>query len=170
MAHCTSFLCIPTQSAISAVWILQNLHLFRKIKKMESNSLREKVAAIRQSLFDEEILDKQFVQMERLEDVDNPNFAEELMTLERPPYDTNRLDKFLHQLKGSSASVGANKGWIETNEMREAFKSEHVERTKSQFQLVKRAHETLKGKMETYFHLLRQARPADAAQPPSKGK
>ncbi|XP_070666623.1 pseudo histidine-containing phosphotransfer protein 1-like [Malus domestica] len=85
---------------------------------------------------------------------------------ERPPYDTNRLDKFLHQLKGSSASVGANKAWIETNEMREAFKSEHVERTKSQFQLVKRAHETLKVKMETYFHLLREAGPADAAHPP----
>lgn len=29
----------------------------------------------------QEILDKQFVQMEELEDVHNPNFAEELMTL-----------------------------------------------------------------------------------------
>ncbi|RXH74627.1 hypothetical protein DVH24_029348 [Malus domestica] len=153
-----------------------------EIKKMEGNSLREQVAAMRQSLFDEEILDKQFVQMEELEDVHNPNFAEELMTLyfrdsskllvsvekalERPPYDANKLDKFLHQLKGSSASVGANKVWIETNKMREALKAEDVERIKNQFQLVKRAHKTLKGKLEPYFHLLRQAGPADAAQPP----
>lgn len=29
----------------------------------------------------QEILDTQFMQMEQLEDVDNPNFAEEVMTL-----------------------------------------------------------------------------------------
>lgn len=29
----------------------------------------------------QEILDKQFVQMEQLEDADNPNFAEEVMSL-----------------------------------------------------------------------------------------
>ncbi|CAL9027791.1 unnamed protein product [Prunus brigantina] len=150
---------------------------------MGSNPLRQQVASMRQSLFDEEILDKQFMQMEQLEDVDNPNFAEEVMTLyirdstkliatveqalERPPYDVNKLDKSLHQLKGSSASVGANKVWIETNQMRESIKAGDLEsRTKAQLQLIKLAHETLRGKVEPYFRLVRQVGPSETAQRP----
>ncbi|CAB4288378.1 unnamed protein product [Prunus armeniaca] len=149
---------------------------------MGSNPLRQQVASMRQSLFDEEILDKQFMQMEQLEDVDNPNFAEEVMTLyirdstkliatveqalERTPYDVNKLDKSLHQLKGSSASVGANKVWSETNQMRESIKAGDLERTKAQLQLIKLAHETLRGKVEPYFHLVRQVGPSETAQRP----
>ncbi|KAL6274595.1 hypothetical protein ACE6H2_025287 [Prunus campanulata] len=126
---------------------------------MGSNPLRQQVASMRQSLFDEEILDKQFMQMEQLEDVDNPNFAEEVMTLYLR--DSTKLIATVEQ-----ALVGANKVWIETNQMRESLKAGDLERTKAQLQQIKLAHETLRGKVEPYFHLLRQVGPPEIAQRP----
>lgn len=83
---------------------------------MEDNKvLRQQLATMRQSFFDEGILDKHYVQVEELEDKDNPHFAEEVMTmffrdstkliatvehaLEKSPCDLPKMDKYLHQLK-----------------------------------------------------------------------
>ncbi|GMY36105.1 histidine-containing phosphotransfer protein 4-like [Fagus crenata] len=91
---------------------------------MDSNHLRQQIANMRQSLFVEELLDYQFLQLEQLEDNENPNFLEEIIALyfsESPKLiaildqaleefvNYAELDKYFHQLKGSSASIGANK-------------------------------------------------------------
>ncbi|KAH7511492.1 pseudo histidine-containing phosphotransfer protein 5 isoform X1 [Ziziphus jujuba] len=150
---------------------------------MENSPMRQQIASMRQSLFDEEILDNHYLQLEQLEDRDNPNFAEEVMTLycrdstkiiaslhqilEKPgPMDVNKLDKFLHQLKGSSASVGANKIRNEVNLMREYVKEENIEKTKSAFQELQIQHDILRAKIEPYFQLLRQVGPIETAQRP----
>ncbi|KAF3442976.1 hypothetical protein FNV43_RR16894 [Rhamnella rubrinervis] len=127
---------------------------------MEANKpLRQQIASMRQSLFDEGILDNHYMQLENLEDNDNPNFAEEVMSLycrdstkiiaslhqalEKPgPLDVNKLDKLLHQLKGGSA------------------------RTKSMFQQLQKEHDTLRARIEPYFQLLRQVGPCETAQRP----
>ncbi|KAK8674945.1 hypothetical protein V6N13_033021 [Hibiscus sabdariffa] len=44
-------------------------------------NLRQQIAEMRQSFFDEGILDKQFYQLELLEKRGNPNFVEEVLTI-----------------------------------------------------------------------------------------
>uniref|UniRef100_A0A7N0TU62 Histidine-containing phosphotransfer protein n=1 Tax=Kalanchoe fedtschenkoi TaxID=63787 RepID=A0A7N0TU62_KALFE len=46
-----------------------------------SNQMHRQISAMRQSLFDQGYLDEQFIQLEELQDDDNPNFVEEVVTL-----------------------------------------------------------------------------------------
>ncbi|XWS26781.1 hypothetical protein CRYUN_Cryun26dG0059600 [Craigia yunnanensis] len=114
---------------------------------MESKPLRQQFAAMRQSSLmrgkQKEILDGQFTQLEQLEDRDNPNFVEEVLTLyfkdsttllatveqamETIPIDFPKVDKILHQLKGSSASIGANKVRNEISKTRELWQEGNLE-------------------------------------------
>ncbi|KAF4390042.1 hypothetical protein F8388_002984, partial [Cannabis sativa] len=55
---------------------------------MESNPLRQQIANMRQSLFDEvgwlklqKMLDEHYLIVEQLEDKNNPNFAEDIMAM-----------------------------------------------------------------------------------------
>ncbi|XVF34913.1 hypothetical protein REPUB_Repub18cG0099300 [Reevesia pubescens] len=149
---------------------------------MESRPLRQQIAAMRQSFFDEEILDRQFTQLEQLEDRDNPNFVEEVLTLyfrdsttllatveqamETVPIDIPKVDKILHKLKGSSASIGANKVLNEITKTRELWQEGNLEGAKAAFQELRKEHDTLKAKLEPYFQQLRQAGPVDTAVRP----
>ncbi|KAF4362147.1 hypothetical protein F8388_023999 [Cannabis sativa] len=100
-----------------------------------NNQMRRQIAAMRQSLFDQGFLDEQFIQLEELQDDANPNFVEEVATLyyrdssrliynldqalEKSPLDFNKLDNYMHQLKGSSTSIGAKKVKAECTQFRE---------------------------------------------------
>ncbi|XP_021277378.1 pseudo histidine-containing phosphotransfer protein 2-like [Herrania umbratica] len=147
---------------------------------MDSRSLREQIAAMRQSFFDEEILDAQFSQLEQLTDKDEPHFAEDVVTMyfrestdnlipaieehmKATPIDIPKLDRVMHKLKGSSASIGANKVRNEINNTMALLEEGNVEGAKAAFEQVLKEHETLKGKLETYFQQLRQAGPVDSA-------
>ncbi|XP_022729864.1 pseudo histidine-containing phosphotransfer protein 5-like isoform X2 [Durio zibethinus] len=137
---------------------------------------------MRQSFFDEEILDRQFIQLEKLEDRENPNFVEEVLTLyfrdsttllatieremENVPIDFPKVDRILHQLKGSSASIGANKVRNEITKTRELWQQGNREGAKATFQEARKEHDTLKAKLEPYFQQLRQAGPAETAMRP----
>nr|CAB3483800.1 unnamed protein product [Digitaria exilis] len=83
------------------------------------------LAALLNSMFSAGLLNDQFQQLKELEDPSTPEFLSEVVTLfcedgeriigelarllERPSVDFDRVDAFVHQLKGSSASVGAQK-------------------------------------------------------------
>ncbi|XP_060964690.1 pseudo histidine-containing phosphotransfer protein 5-like isoform X2 [Cannabis sativa] len=128
---------------------------------MESNPLRQQIANMRQSLFDEKMLDEHYLIVEQLEDKNNPNFAEDIMAMyfrdstqlianleqalekEKPHHDFIVMEKQLYQLAGSSA------------------------RMKTTLQQVKKEHEKLRGRIEPYFQLLRQVGPVETAQRPS---
>ncbi|PRQ46698.1 putative signal transduction histidine kinase, phosphotransfer (Hpt) domain-containing protein [Rosa chinensis] len=140
----------------------------------DSNSLRNQISTLRQFFFDEGMLDKHFVQLEELEE-ENPHFAEEVMTmffrdstkliatvehaLQTPPYDLPQIDQYLHQLKGSSSSVGAAKVWSEINKLRALLKDGEMERFWTQFFQVKNEHDKLKENLGPYFQMLRQLDP-----------
>ncbi|XP_042516416.1 histidine-containing phosphotransfer protein 4-like [Macadamia integrifolia] len=146
---------------------------------MERYQLRRQVAVVKQSLFDQGYLDEQFVQLEELQDTDNPNFVEEVVTLffrdsarmivnieqamERSPLDFNRLDNYMHQFKGSSSSIGAKKVKEESTQFREYCRTGNADGCMRSFQQVKKEHATLKKKLESYFQLARQAGPAETA-------
>ncbi|KAK9127698.1 hypothetical protein Syun_016495 [Stephania yunnanensis] len=75
------------------------------------------------SMYNEGLLDQQFDQLLALQDADSPGFIEEVIKLfcqdserilgeltkhmSQPVVDYTMIDAYVHQLKGSSASVGA---------------------------------------------------------------
>ncbi|KAL6221075.1 hypothetical protein ACLB2K_002937 [Fragaria x ananassa] len=142
----------------------------------DNNTLRAQISSLRQSFFDEGMLDDHYVQLEELEAEDNPHFCEEVMTmflrdctkliatLERsvhePEFDPQQIDQYLHQLKGSSSSVGAAKVWSEVNILREILKADgDYARFRDHLAQLKVEHQKLEANLEPYFQVLRQLDP-----------
>ncbi|XP_041006351.1 histidine-containing phosphotransfer protein 4-like [Juglans microcarpa x Juglans regia] len=144
--------------------------------------LRQQIATARQSLFSEEILDmSQFMQLERLEDKDSPNFVEQTLSLyfsdatkaiaaieqalmpsEFVLLDFNKLGIQLHRLKGSSASVGAKKVLTRVIKALECCRKGDMEGCKAAVRILKQDYNTLRDRLQTYFQLLQsQARFAE---------
>ncbi|XP_031250616.1 pseudo histidine-containing phosphotransfer protein 2-like [Pistacia vera] len=137
--------------------------------------LKEQIVAMRQSFFDEEILDNYFIQLEQLENEENPNFVEEVVNvffsdsfnhlaiieeeMNKSPVDYLKLDRYLHQLKGSSASIGANKIKIAVNRTREDCKEGDMEGARASLQELRMEINSLKAKLETYYELVAQVDP-----------
>ncbi|XP_020550176.1 histidine-containing phosphotransfer protein 4-like isoform X2 [Sesamum indicum] len=141
---------------------------------MEGHQLQHQAACMRKALFDQGYLDDQFLQLEDLEDEANPNFVEEVvklyysdsarfirnieLTLDKNPFDFEKLDDIMHQFKGSSSSIGAKKLKTECTQFQEYCKIGNFEGCMRTFQEVKQEHAVLKKKLESYFQLARQAR------------
>ncbi|KAF6141740.1 hypothetical protein GIB67_027918 [Kingdonia uniflora] len=112
-------------------------------------------------------LDEQFIQLEELEDSANPNFVEEIVTLffkdsvrninnieqalERSPLDFDKLDRHMHQFKGSCSSIGAAKVRYESTQFREYCTQGNAEGCIRTFQQLKRETAILQKKFEIYF-------------------
>ncbi|XP_030962173.1 pseudo histidine-containing phosphotransfer protein 5-like [Quercus lobata] len=94
---------------------------------MASSSLQQQIASMRQSLFDEGILDRQhFIQVEYLEDGGDPNFVKDYIgvylsdslknlnaieqALEAKSLDVVELEKCLELLKDDCLNIGDQKG------------------------------------------------------------
>ncbi|XP_054779696.1 histidine-containing phosphotransfer protein 4-like [Prosopis cineraria] len=136
---------------------------------MDRSQSHRQLAAMKQSLFDQGYLDEQFIQLEELQDDANPNFAEEIVTLyfrdssrfisnlqqamEKNPLDFDKLDSIMHQFKGSSSSIGAQKVKAECTLFREYCKAENAEGCMRSFQQLKKEHAVLRKKLEAYFQL-----------------
>ncbi|KAL1166654.1 hypothetical protein V6Z11_A06G211000 [Gossypium hirsutum] len=134
---------------------------------MESKHVNQQIAAMRQSFFDEEVLDEFFSQLEQLEDQNNPNFVEEVFTMYFRDSTTlletveqamktisitlAKMDKILHQLKGSSASSN------EINKTRQVLEKGNLEGTKAGIWEMRKEYDSLKAKLEPYFQQLKQA-------------
>ncbi|XP_022997871.1 histidine-containing phosphotransfer protein 4-like isoform X2 [Cucurbita maxima] len=139
----------------------------------------ERSQLLRQSLFDQGLLDEQFVQLEELQDDANPNFVEEVVTLcyrdslrlilnleqalKKSPLDFNQLDSYMLQFKGSISSIGAKKVKDQCTLFREYCTAGSGEGT---FQRLKKEHTALRKKFEAYFQLKRQAGPSQVASRP----
>ncbi|ONK69767.1 uncharacterized protein A4U43_C05F26500 [Asparagus officinalis] len=146
---------------------------------MDYSNLQRKAAYLRKSLFDQGYLDEQFDQLEELQDEVNPNFVEEVVTLffkdssrllnnidqalEKSPNDFRKLDTYMHQLQGSTSSIGAFRVKRECTLFREYCDKENIEGCVKSFQKVKREHAVLRQKLEAYFQLLRQTGPVERA-------
>ncbi|XP_061358389.1 histidine-containing phosphotransfer protein 4-like isoform X2 [Gastrolobium bilobum] len=146
---------------------------------MDRNQSHRQVAAMKQSLFDQGLLDEQFTQLEELQDDANPNFVEEVVTLhyrdssrlisnieqalERNPPDFNKLDTLMHQFIGSSSSIGAKKVKAECNMFRGYCNAGNAEGCMKSFQQMKKEYAALRKKLEAYFQLVRQAGPLERA-------
>ncbi|GMI73995.1 HPT phosphotransmitter 4 [Hibiscus trionum] len=146
---------------------------------METRHLRQQIVAMRQSFFDEEILDEQFCQLEQLEENGNPSFLEQVFTMyfndsttvlatveqamrEIESIDLGEVDHVLHKFKGSSASVGANKVRNQIVNTRKFVAEGDLKGAEVAFQELRKEYDNLKAKLEHYFQQLKRAGPAAA--------
>ncbi|KAB5521443.1 hypothetical protein DKX38_025762 [Salix brachista] len=142
---------------------------------MDSTSLRQQLSIMRQSFFDEGLLDHEQVSyLETLENEDDPDFIENVFTLflrdssryidsiekalETNPIDYPVMERMMYRLKGSSASIGASKINGETNTLRKAFHNGDMESGKASLQKLKAEHATFKEKLVVYVEMLKQAK------------
>ncbi|KAB5521938.1 hypothetical protein DKX38_026257 [Salix brachista] len=142
---------------------------------MASTSLCQQLSIMRQSFFDEGLLDHEQVSyLETLENEDDPHFIENVFTLflrvstryidsiekalETSPVDYPVIERMLYRLKGSSASIGASKINGETNTLRNFFHDGDMESGKASLQKLKAEHATFKEKLAVYVGMLKQAK------------
>uniref|UniRef100_A0A6N2N720 Histidine-containing phosphotransfer protein n=1 Tax=Salix viminalis TaxID=40686 RepID=A0A6N2N720_SALVM len=112
---------------------------------MASTPLRQQLSIMRQSLFDEGLLDHEQVSyLETLENEDDPDFIENVFTLflrdstryidsiekalETSPVDYPIMERMMYRFKGSSASIGASKINGEISTLRKQFRDGDMER------------------------------------------
>ncbi|XVF76243.1 hypothetical protein PTKIN_Ptkin13bG0250600 [Pterospermum kingtungense] len=124
-----------------------------------------------QSMFDEGLLDSQFSQIQALQDSSNPNFVDEVITLfcsdaERIITELNRylgyqdvdfskVDAYVHQLKGSSSSLGAHRLKLACVNLRQASDERNKEGCMRALNLITQEYCLLRNRFQTVVQLER---------------
>ncbi|RZC81721.1 hypothetical protein C5167_044303 [Papaver somniferum] len=67
---------------------------------MSNKQMQKRVASMREALFKQGYLDEQFSMLEELEDTENPNFCEEIVTIAKNPINFEKLEDLMHHFKG----------------------------------------------------------------------
>ncbi|AES61301.1 putative signal transduction histidine kinase, phosphotransfer (Hpt) domain-containing protein [Medicago truncatula] len=121
------------------------------------------------SLFHEGFLDDQFNQLEQLQDEKNPDFVVQVITLffddaerllkelttslSQEKIDFKRMDAHVHQLKGSSSSIGAQRVQKACISFRDFCTEQNVEGCLKSLQQVKHEYSLVKSKLQTLFKM-----------------
>ncbi|KAF2307128.1 hypothetical protein P3X46_035188 [Hevea brasiliensis] len=133
------------------------------------------------SLFHEGFLDEQFNQLQQLQDESNPDFVVEVVSLffedserllnelakalDQQSVDFKRIDAHVHQLKGSSSSIGAQRVQKVCIAFRNYCDEQNTEGCLKCLQQVKHEYSLVKTKLETLFKLERQVLAAGGSIP-----
>ncbi|PHT41192.1 Histidine-containing phosphotransfer protein 5 [Capsicum baccatum] len=134
--------------------------------------LQRKLAEYTTSLYNEKILDEQFIQLQQLQDESNPDFVVEVVSLffedserllnelakalNQANVDFKKLDAHVHQMKGSSSSIGAQRVQRGCIAFRNYCDDRNVEGCLKCLQQVKNEYTLVKNKLETLFKLEKQ--------------
>ncbi|XP_057985438.1 pseudo histidine-containing phosphotransfer protein 5-like isoform X1 [Hevea brasiliensis] len=147
---------------------------------MENDPLRQQIAAMKQSLLNEGTVESHFFHMEQHQSSKDPNILEReiglLYTnsmnitnnieqqLENHPVDFTAITELVQQLRGMSARLGTKKVMERVLALLACCHERHVQRSKLSLPVLKLELETLKARLDSYFQLVRQARPANEAE------
>ncbi|KAG0498864.1 hypothetical protein HPP92_003164 [Vanilla planifolia] len=139
---------------------------------MDVGKLQRQWVDLTSALFREGFLDGQFTQLQQLQDENNPDFVVEVVTLffddserllndlcnalNHQLVDFKKVDAFVHQLKGSSASIGAHRLTNVCIPFRGCCEQRNLEGCLRCFQQVKQEYSLLKNKLQGLFGLERQ--------------
>ncbi|KAK4771600.1 hypothetical protein SAY87_032132 [Trapa incisa] len=148
---------------------------------MDAVHLKRQLITFTEQLFREGFLDEQFNQLQQLQDENNPNFVVEVVSLffqdterlldelskalDQANLDFKKVDGHVHQLKGSSSSIGAQRVQRTCIIFRNYCNEKNVQACLKCLQVVKHEFALLKSKMETLFNLEQQI--LAAGGPPS---
>ncbi|KAK8543004.1 hypothetical protein V6N13_136450 [Hibiscus sabdariffa] len=148
---------------------------------MDLVQLQRQLVDYRTSLYHEGFLDEQFTQLQELQDENNPDFVVEVVSLyfedserllnelskalEQQIIDFKRIDAHVHQLKGSSSSIGAQRVQKLCIVFRNYCEAQNVEGCLKCLQQVKHEYSIVKTKLESMFQLERQILNAGGSVP-----
>ncbi|KAF5952302.1 hypothetical protein HYC85_010246 [Camellia sinensis] len=122
------------------------------------------------SLYNEGFLDEQqFTQLQQLQDESNPEFVVEVVSLffedserllneltkalDQQSVDFKKVDAHVHQFKGSSSSIGAQRVQNACISFRNYCDQQNIEGCLESLQQVKHEYSLVKNKLETLFKL-----------------
>ncbi|GMI65302.1 histidine-containing phosphotransmitter 1 [Hibiscus trionum] len=148
---------------------------------MDLVQLQRQLVEYRTSLYHEGFLDAQFTQLQELQDENNPDFVVEVVSLffedserllnelttalEQQSVDFKRVDAHVHQLKGSSSSIGAQRVQKVCIAFRNYCEEKNVEGCLKCLQQVKHEYSLVKTKLESMFQLEQQILSAGGSIP-----
>uniref|UniRef100_A0A5B7B444 Histidine-containing phosphotransfer protein n=1 Tax=Davidia involucrata TaxID=16924 RepID=A0A5B7B444_DAVIN len=133
------------------------------------------------SLYNEGFLDDQFTQLQQLQDESNPDFVVEVVSLffedsdrllnelskalVEQSVDFKKVDAHVHQLKGSSSSIGAQRVQRVCIAFRNYCDEKNSEGCLKCLQQVKNEYSLVKNKLESLFKLQQQLSAARGSIP-----
>ncbi|CAB4262820.1 unnamed protein product [Prunus armeniaca] len=139
---------------------------------MEVGQMQRQWVDYTKSLFLEGFLDGQFLQLQQLQDESNPDFVVEVVSLffedsekllndltralEQPSVDFKRVDAHVHQFKGSSSSIGAQRVKNACIAFRNFCEEQNTDGCVRCVQQVKQEYYLVKSKLETLFAMEQQ--------------
>ncbi|XP_059632626.1 histidine-containing phosphotransfer protein 1-like [Cornus florida] len=139
---------------------------------MEVGQLQRQFVEYTASLFREGVLDDQFTQLQQLQDESNPDFVVEVVSLffedserllndlttalDQRSVDFKKVDAHVHQLKGSSSSIGAQRVKNACIAFRNFCDEQNNEACLRCLHQVKQEYYLVKNKLETLFRLEQQ--------------
>lgn len=139
---------------------------------MEVAKLQQKLVELTHSLFQEGFLDDQFTQLQMLQDASNPDFVTEVVSLfsedserllteltkalDQELLDYKKVDAYVHQFKGSSSSIGAQRVKAVCMEFRTYADERNREGCRQALQQVKQEFYLVKSKLEALLQLEQQ--------------
>lgn len=139
---------------------------------MEVGQMQRQWVDYTKSLFLEGFLDGQFLQLQQLQDESNPDFVVEVVSLffedsekllndltralEQPSVDFKRVDAHVHQFKGSSSSIGAQRVKNACIAFRNFCEEQNTDGCVRCVQQVKQEYYLVKNKLETLFAMEQQ--------------
>eukprot|EP00245_Coleochaete_scutata_P002262 TRINITY_DN12978_c0_g1_i1.p1 TRINITY_DN12978_c0_g1~~TRINITY_DN12978_c0_g1_i1.p1 ORF type:complete len:153 (+),score=47.84 TRINITY_DN12978_c0_g1_i1:225-683(+) len=131
--------------------------------------LLQRLADLTDSMFAEELLDDQFTQLQQLQDSSNPEFVGEVIGLffedsdklletltalvESDPIDFKKVDASVHQFKGSSSSIGAQRVKAVCIDFRQYCEEGNRQGCRESLVHVKREYNLVKSKLEEMMAL-----------------
>ncbi|KAL6968388.1 peroxiredoxin type-2 [Sarracenia purpurea var. burkii] len=133
------------------------------------------------SLYHEGFLDDQFTQLQKLQDESNPDFVVEVVSLffedsekllnnlanalQQQIVDYKQVDSHVHQFKGSSSSIGAQRVKNVCAAFRNFCEENNVDGCVRCLQQLKYEYNLVKSKLETLFRLEQQILAAGGSIP-----
>jgi histidine-containing phosphotransfer protein len=140
---------------------------------MAAAALREQLNAHIASMYASGMVDEQFQQLQMLQDDgSSPGFVAEVVTLfcddadriitelskllEQPIVDFDKVDAYVHQLKGSSASVGAQKVKYTCMQFRQLCQDKNRHRCIMALAVVRNEFYDVRSKFQTMLQLEQQ--------------
>nr|CAN83997.1 hypothetical protein VITISV_031194 [Vitis vinifera] len=129
---------------------------------MEMVQMQRRFVEYATSLLHEGFLDGQFTQLQQLQDESNPDFVVEVLlndlpiALDQQNVDFKRVDSHVHQLKGSSSSIGPQRVKNVCIAFRNYCEEQNTDACLSCLQQVKQEYSLIKSTLETLFRLEQQ--------------
>ncbi|GAY57076.1 hypothetical protein CUMW_176620, partial [Citrus unshiu] len=121
-------------------------------------ALRQQISAMRQSFFDEDILDTHIFQLEQVEHISDPSLFEDFVNVYLRD-STKTLAIIEEEIANNPVNymdldnIGANKVVNEAKKAIELCKEENLEAAKASFEKMKVEHTTLKTKLQAYLEV-----------------